>query len=129
FAQPESLDHSYNAADTGFGNGSGTNAAILKSVVQPDGKMIVSGLFTLYNGANRNRVARLNADGSLDATFNPGSGANSQVTSISLQSDGKIILGGSFTSFNGSVANRIVRLNSDGSIDGSFAVGSGAGSA
>jgi hypothetical protein len=57
-----------------------------------------------------NRIARLNSDGTLDDTFNTGSGANENVQSIALQSDGKILIGGSFESFNGTTANRIARL-------------------
>ena len=89
-------------------------------VAQPDGKLIAAGAFTVFNGSPINHIARLNTDGSLDASFNPGSGFNSWTTSGAIQPDGKIVIGGSFTTFNGNAANRIVRLAPDGTIDNSF---------
>lgn len=94
--------------------------------MQPDGKFIIVGDFTTVSGVGRNRVARVNADGTLDNSFDPGSGANDVVYSVKIQSDGKIVIGGSFTSFNGTTVNRVVRLNTDGSIDNTFNAGSGA---
>jgi uncharacterized delta-60 repeat protein len=94
--------------------------------MQPDGKFIIVGDFTSVGGTGRNRVARIHADGTLDGTFNPGSGANDNVYSLKIQNDGKIIIGGTFTSFNGIPVNRVVRLNANGSIDNTFNVGSGA---
>src|SRR5690606_12472907 len=66
---------------------------------------------------------RLNTDGSLDTTFNIGTGANNIVRTTAIQVDGKIIIGGEFTSYSGTPINSIVRLNSDGSIDSSFVAG------
>jgi len=111
--------------DTAFDPGSGANGIVQTSALQPDGKIIIGGEFTSYNGTPRNRVARLNADGSLDTAFDPGSGANNTVLTSALQSDGKIIIGGAFTSFNGTAHRRITRLNADGSLDTSFDPGSG----
>ena len=120
--------------DVTFDPGSGANVvnpgsgvAIVRHIaLQPDGKMLIGGSFTSYNGAARNRIARLNADGSLDASFNPGIGASGEVYSIALQPDGKILIGGPFTSYNGTSRNGIARLNADGSLDASFDPGSGA---
>ena len=85
------------------------------------GKVLVAGGFTAVNGAQRNGVARLNAeDGSIDATFNPGSGANGPVYAVALQRDGGILVGGDFTVFNGVARQRIARLTSDGEVDPSF---------
>jgi uncharacterized delta-60 repeat protein len=81
---------------------------------QPDGKILVGGTFTVFNGVNRNGIARLNADGTTDAGFEPGS--SGFVSDIFLQSDGKILLAGG-------VANGIVRLNTDGSPDAGFNAG------
>src|SRR5436190_2256283 len=69
--------------------------------LQPDGKILVGGEFWSVNGTPRNRIARLNDDGSLDPTFNPGAGPDYGVTAIAVQSDGRCIVGGLFTSFNG----------------------------
>ena len=112
--------------DTSFNPGSGANSVVTSIALQPDNKIIIGGEFTSYNGTARNYIARLNADGSLDTSFNPGSGANSTVYSVALQPDNKIIIGGEFTSYNGTARNRLARLNADGSLDTSFNPGSGA---
>jgi uncharacterized delta-60 repeat protein len=112
--------------DTSFDPGTGPNSRVNGIIIQADGKIIIGGQFTFYNGVAVNRIARLNSDGSLDESFNPGMGANNTITDIALQADGKVIIGGQFTSFNGVTVNRIARLNSDGSLDESFEPGSGA---
>lgn len=112
--------------DQSFNIGTGANGIIRKAILQPDGKIIIVGGFTSFNGTNRNRVARLNSDGSLDTSFNPSSGANSVIYTVALQTDGKILIGGSFTSFAGNSRNRIARLNSNGTHDASFNPGTGA---
>ncbi len=112
--------------DAAFTPGTGPNAAIHTAALQPDGKIIIGGFFTTYNGITRNYIARLNSDGSLDASFNPGSGANNLVITTSIQPDGKIIIGGYFTTYNGLARSRIARLNSDGSLDAAFTLGTGA---
>ena len=71
------------------------NNIVYATAVQSDGKVIIGGAFTGVTGSGRNFVARLNSDGSLDATFNPN--ANNQVRAILVQSDGKILIGGQFT--------------------------------
>jgi uncharacterized delta-60 repeat protein len=113
--------------DTSFDPGMGANSTILTTAIEADGNIIIGGLFTQYNGVEINRIARLNADGSLDTSFNPGTGANSTVFSTAIQADGKIIIGGGFTQYNGVGRNRIARLNGDGSLDTSFNLGSGVG--
>lgn len=112
--------------DSTFNPGAGSDGVIRKCIIQSDGKIVISGTFTYYNGSARNRIARINGTGSLDLTFNPGTGANSTVISSSLQSDGKIIIGGSFTLYNDVSKNYITRLNQDGSIDQTFNSGIGA---
>ena len=118
------LDQTFDAA-TGATSGSSGNS-ITCLALQSDGKIIIGGDFTAYNGVSRNRIARLNADGSLDVSFNPGTGANYNVIAVAVQSDGKILLTGSFTALNGTTQNRIARLNTDGSLDTGFAPGSAA---
>jgi uncharacterized delta-60 repeat protein len=112
--------------DASFNNGSGPNNYVASITIQGDGKVIIGGNFTLFSGIGINRIARLNTDGSLDATFNVGSGANNTVNSIAIQDDGKVIIGGGFTSYNGTSISRVARLNTDGSLDATFNVGSGA---
>ena len=115
--------------DTGFATGTGANDGVRSVAIQPDGKIIIGGNFTTFNGVTANRIARLNADGTLDTDFNSNLGAGisaNLVLSTAIQSDGKIIIGGSFLTFNGVTVNRIVRLNTDGTRDTSFATGTGA---
>ena len=94
------------------------NDVVLSIVPQADGKILVGGYFTTIGGVTRNRIARLNADGSLDTEFNPN--ANGYVYSIVPQADGKILIGGIFTTVGGVTRNRIARLNADGSLDTAF---------
>ena len=89
-------------------------------VVQPDEKILIGGDFFLVNGFSRNRVARLNSDGSLDFSFNPAAGLNAGVTSLALQPDGKIVVGGGFIIFGTATNTRIVRLESSGAMDATF---------
>ena len=110
FAQTGDNDPTFNPTDIGFGNGDGASNGVYTTAVQSDGKIIIGGEFITYNGTARNRIARLNADGSLDATFNPGTGTNNIVRTTAVQSDGKIIIGGEFTGYNNSGRNRIARI-------------------
>jgi uncharacterized delta-60 repeat protein len=109
--------------DTTF-NSTGTNGTVFDLAVQPDGKVIIVGDFGLINGASRLRIARLNYDGSLDTSFNIGTGVNDSVNQVTLQPDGKIIIGGIFAAYNGITRNKLARLNGDGSLDTSFNAGS-----
>jgi uncharacterized delta-60 repeat protein len=112
--------------DTSFVIGTGFTVSNANTIVlQADGKILVGGVFTSYSGVSRNRIIRLNTDGSVDNSFVIGTGFNNSVQTISLQSDGKILVGGDFTSYSGVSRNRIIRLNTDGSVDTSFVVGAG----
>jgi uncharacterized delta-60 repeat protein len=111
--------------DQSFAYGNGFNALIFSTAIQSDGKILVGGQFADYNGIGANGITRLNTDGSIDTSFVYGTGFNNFVQSIAIQSDGKILVGGSFTTYNGTSANNIIRLNSDGSIDTSFVYGTG----
>ena len=62
-------------------------------------------------------LVRLNSNGSIDTSFNIGTGFDNTVWTIDIQPDGKILVGGDFSTYNGTSRNRIVRLNSNGSID------------
>src|SRR5690554_247674 len=107
--------------DTTFNIGSGFNAFSSTVALQPDGKILFGGGFTEYNGTPTNYIVRLNPDGSIDPSFDTGTGFNDVVQALIVQEDGKILVGGSFTSYN-EVAGvgRFVRLNEDGSLDDSF---------
>jgi uncharacterized delta-60 repeat protein len=88
--------------------------------VRPDGKILVAGWFGGVNGVSRSNIARLNADGSVDNSFDPGLGANDSVSEVQVQSDGNILIGGWFTKVNGVARTHLARLNSNGSLDPSF---------
>ena len=93
--------------------------------LQSDGKILVGGYFTTYGFNSQNYISRLNTDGTIDLTFQIGNGFNDEVNTITLQSDGKIIVGGYFISFdNNDLFNgRIVRLDSNGTLDTLFGYG------
>jgi uncharacterized delta-60 repeat protein len=97
------LDQTLNLGTLGVGSG------LLAIAVQPDGKILLGGDFNSVLGTPRNRIARLNADGTLDAGFNPN--ANFDVAAIAVQPDGKIVVGGPFTTIGGQTRNRIARLD------------------
>ena len=111
--------------DASFVPAPGTNDAVNVVIPQPDGKVIVAGRFTQANNVGRNRIARFNFNGSLDTTFDPGTGADGEITAAVLQPDGRIVVAGRFTSFNGFTHNGICRLNANGSVDQTFGLGNG----
>jgi uncharacterized delta-60 repeat protein len=112
FSQEGTIDASFNI-------GSGFNGTVKKMAIQTDGKILVGGQFTVYNGASKNRLLRLNADGTIDNSF-IGFVNDGEVNAIAIQADGKIIIGGTFGGVNNNGRNRIARLNTDGSLDASF---------
>jgi uncharacterized delta-60 repeat protein len=104
--------------------GSGFNSIVRAEVEQADGKVLVGGQFTSYNGQPAGRLLRLNPDGSLDTDFNAGgSGANNYVNALAVQVDGKVLVGGQFSTYNGQPAPYLMRLNADGSRDTGFNAG------
>ncbi len=113
--------------DTGFTQvGAGVNAQIIDTETQIDGKIIIAGVFTNYSGTVRKYIARLNSDGSLDATFAPtGSGFDNTITRVKLLADQDMIVSGYFTTYNGAAKPYIARLNPDGSLDTTFNIGTG----
>jgi uncharacterized delta-60 repeat protein len=119
-AQTMTLDFSFNG-------GNGFDNLVRTTNLLSDGKILVGGWFTNMNGTSVNHIARLNVDGSLDTTFNIGTGFDSDVMSSNLQSDGKILVCGHFSTFNGTPMNLIARLNSDGTLDQAFNIGANGG--
>jgi uncharacterized delta-60 repeat protein len=119
------------SVDTNFDLNLGANDTVRAIVIQIDGRILIGGDFTNVNGVALNRIARLNADGSLDATFtsNVGVGVNSTVQAIAVQADNRIVLAGQFTLGNGVTRNRITRLLPNGAVDATINFGDGANGA
>jgi uncharacterized delta-60 repeat protein/uncharacterized repeat protein (TIGR02543 family) len=120
------------ALDTAFNPGA--NDSVYAVLRQSDGKVVLGGAFTGLGGGTgttaRQHLGRVNPDGSLDTTFNPG--ANSEILCLAQQADGKLLVGGNFTLIGGggtgtTTRNFIVRLNLDGSLDTSFNAGANGG--
>jgi uncharacterized delta-60 repeat protein len=120
------VDNNWASASSGF------NATVRTTVIQRDGKILVGGDFSTYhdnvNGTTfMNGIIRLNIDGTFDTTFNygsPGFNSGAQVNTISLQPDGKILVGGIFNGYTDASTsnspNYICRLNTDGTYDTTF---------
>ena len=103
--------HSYSAS---------SNGEVVTSVQQPNGQVLIGGLFTNFAGVSGlANLVRLNVDGTVDTTFNPT--PSGVVSAIVVQPDGKIVIGGGFTNVDGVNNAYIARLNSDGTLDTAFA--------
>ncbi len=110
--------------DTAFSAniGTGLNNRTAAVVLQPDGKIVVGGLFA-------NGLARFNADGTPDIAFstNIGDGLNGFVSGLALESNGDIVIGGSFAQINNVDCNGVAMVNSGGTPNSTFCVNLGAG--
>ncbi len=113
-ALPSATDSFNPGASGGWGSYPGVYAL----AVQGDEKVVVAGNFTRLGGQTRNYVGRLNADGTLDTTFNPG--GDSWTFALAIQADGKILVGGWSRYLGGQARNYLGRLNPDGSLDQAF---------
>lgn len=110
--------------------GTGANALVRAVALQSDGKILIGGDFTNWNGNTVARFVRLNADGTLDASVT--AGANSSVVSILVKSDDSFLLGGSFT-ISGTTSpsllptrNSISAFNANGTVNTNFVPNPGA---
>jgi uncharacterized delta-60 repeat protein len=108
--------------DLSFNPNPGSNDTIRAMVEQSNGNIIAVGDFTTYGTTSVGRIARVNSSGSFDPTFNSGSGFDDSVYAIALQTDGKLLVGGAFNTYNGGSYYYFVRLLADGIIDPSFTV-------
>ena len=124
----QSFNRPPGAADTAFHLGVGMNGDVFALALQSSGQIIAGGDFTTVNGVPENALARLNPDGTLDRAgfLYDQAGASGAVYALVNQTDDQILIGGAFTNLNGTVLNRIARLNQDGSRDSSFNPGAGA---
>lgn len=108
------------SVDTSFDSGTATNSDIYGMALQSDGKIVIGGGFTTYQGVARRRIARLNTDGSLDTSFAIGTGFSAAVWAVAVQEDGKILAGGDFLNYSGTTRRRLARLNTNGTLDTTF---------
>ena len=108
--------------NSGFGKGEGVTGEVLALAVQTDGQVIIGGAFSAVNGVPRQNLARLKADGTLDATFIPQAveGPNGPVAALLLLSDGSVIVGGNFATAGNLVRGDLVKFKSDGTADSQF---------
>lgn len=114
----------YNGFAPGF-----FNTTVRAIVPLDDGKVIIAGNIGagISNTAGIRHIARLNADGTVDPDFLTGLGFNGQVTEMVQQADGKLVVAGDFTSYDGTACNRLIRLNPNGTADTAFVAAYGAG--
>mgnify|MGYP003439602663 FL=1 len=119
-----SVDPTFNV---GTGLLGGTPFAYSIELDEANGRIYIGGQFTTYNGTSANRIVCLLEDGSIDTSFNYGTGFSAAFGTrrLRLGPDDKLYCVGGFTSYNGTSINRICRLNTDGTLDTSFVVGTG----
>ena len=133
--QPRNLIARLNAngsLDTSFDPGTGARGTLGVSItgnpdpfvfqlaLQTDGKILITGNFTNYNGTAVNGLARLSTAGALDTSFDMGSGLDSWGRSIQVLASGKILVTGWFNNYHNQSHNKMVLINADGSPDTSF---------
>lgn len=111
----------FGAVDPTFQPLTGANGAILKMHLLNDGRILIYGNFSQYDGQPRSKLAILHPDGTLDTTFDPGTSVNFSISALNQLPDGTLLLGGNFTMYNGTVVSRFVALNEDGTISSSYA--------
>ncbi|MEO7991196.1 MAG: T9SS type A sorting domain-containing protein [Chryseolinea sp.] len=116
--------HRYNTTslteDVAF-NSSITSNSTMTDVAVYNGKIFVSGTFSMVNGVAKNDIVKLNLDGSVDNSFDTGAGTEDYIGRLSFQTDGKILPGRTYiNSFNGTTTSGLIRLNTDGSLDQTF---------
>ena len=107
--------------DTSFNASIGTSVPSV-SDVEPtgDGKLLIVGSFSQVSGVARSRIAKLNADGSLDLTFAASLGFINSLPKILIDGNGKIVLTGDIVRIGSTTLNGIARLDSDGTLDSTF---------
>ena len=108
-------------------NGSGANDTINVIARQSDGKIILAGAFSSFNGTSVVRICRLNTNGSFDNTFNTTSGPNSAISHMVVDSSNNIFIFGLFNQFGGTSRFGMAKLNPNGFLDTDWVPVSGFG--
>ncbi|RYU78954.1 T9SS type A sorting domain-containing protein [Hymenobacter persicinus] len=111
--------------DASFQVGAGANAQILSVDVLPNGGVLAAGTFSVFSTRDDSPLVRLTATGALDPTFTTTLQTTGNVLAMVQQADGKTVLGGTISEFNGQRVHRLARLNADGTLDAAFAANTG----
>lgn len=118
------------SVDTSFNVGLGIDTPLNKVnriAIDTAGRIYLYGAVIIYNGVTINRLVRLNENGSIDTTFNTGTGFNPEnptnaygIYNITFFPDNSLLVYGEFTNYNGATVFRLVKIKVDGSLDTTF---------
>ena len=119
--------NSNGSLDTTFNTnvGSGANGPIYDIILTSDNKLRFGGAFSTFNGLSKRSILGLNLDGTIDNTFDILTGITGNIFVIQELSDSKILFGGTITQYRGQLINGLIKLNTDGTLDNTFNIGSG----
>ncbi len=115
--------------DNLFDTSPGFDASVRSVALRNDGTIVACGDFNAYAGTPKAKLAALGSNGALLAAFDPGSGPNGTAHLLLVRSDGKVMVFGSFSAWNGVYAGRHIRLTSTGGIDNTFSYNGSNGTA
>jgi phosphohistidine swiveling domain-containing protein len=102
----------------------GGNGSVIDAIQQPDGKLVLVGSFTTFNGVTANHIVRINLDGTIDPSFNVGVGADGDIVSITYNATtGKILVTGLFKNFGGTAKQGLAMIDPNGSLTSTFNFG------
>lgn len=128
FVSLNELDAQAGSLDPGFQTEVGANSEVHSILVLPNDQMLIGGRFTSYNNIDRNRLARIDANGELDENFIIGTGFEGEdkwVEVITSSGQGGYYIGGVFSNYNGVDRNNVLRIDGNGDLDLDFNPGSG----
>jgi uncharacterized delta-60 repeat protein len=107
--------------------GVNAEAVVFTTALRSTGELLLGGKFGTFHNYSRSGLAQLNTSGNVETTFNPGTGIDSSTTvyAMTIQGDGKVIIGGNFNQYDSQSRIGLARINLDGSLDTAFDPGSG----
>jgi uncharacterized delta-60 repeat protein len=110
--------------DTGFKLARGASGPVSRIRLQPDGKIVAGGVFDMLGGRTSKKLGRLNADGTIDASFRPPN-PNGDVNDMVCLPDGRMLVSGTFTNIAAQPRRYVALLNRDGTLVPEFDPGTG----